>query len=83
VFCGLTRSFVLIGSGQWQESLQYHLLGIPIYIGTLCLAVLGLLAPMQVERLIRTITQRRAVYLLIAVLILCWLWKISHDPQFW
>jgi hypothetical protein len=83
VFCGLTRSFVLIGHGQWQESLHYHLLGIPFYLTTITVAVLGTIAPAKAAYLTRLLTQRRVVLLLITVLTLCWLWKLGQDPQFW
>jgi hypothetical protein len=83
VFCGLTRSFVLIGHGQWRESLHYHLLGIPFYLLMVSIALLGVLVPQQAARLIRLLTRRHAVYLLIVILLLCWVWKLGQDPQFW
>lgn len=83
VFCGLTRSFVLIGHGQWQESLRYHLLGIPFYLATISLAMFGTFAPAKASRMIHAFTQRRAVFVWMAILTLCWLWKLGHDPQFW
>jgi hypothetical protein len=68
LFCGLTRSFVLIGKGEWEASLQYHLLGIPVYLLTLGVAVFG---------------QRRVLIILGVVLSVCWFWKLGHNPRFW
>ena len=30
--CGLTRSFVCLGHGQWRESLHWHPLGPPLFL---------------------------------------------------
>lgn len=82
-FCGLTRSFVLIGKGEWQASLQYHLLGIPIYLFTLGIAIFGLVAPHKTHQLFRFLCQRKTLIVIGLVLTVCWLWKLGHDPRFW
>jgi hypothetical protein len=83
LFCGLTRSFILIGQGHWQESLQYHLLGIPLYGFALFLASFGLLLPGFTSRIIALFQSKYALMLLFLIFSTCWLWKLGQSPQFW
>ena len=82
-FCGLTRSFVLIGKGEWQASFQYHMLGIPIYMMTLGIAVFGLIAPRKTSQVLAFLCQRRSLAVVALALSLCWFWKLSQAPRFW
>lgn len=83
VFCGLTRSFILIGQGQFTESLQYHLLGLPVYLLVCGFAFLGPFFPLSIRVFQRVISRKLPVLLLCVMLTLCWLWKIGQPSRFW
>lgn len=83
LFCGLTRSFVLITQGQWQQSLEYHLLGIPAYLAVSLFAVFGLAKPHWAKRFLRLATTRPSLLAIMGIFALCWLWKLVHSPQLW
>lgn len=83
VFCGMTRSFILIGQGKPLESISYHWLGIPVYFLACFFAVVGLCFPDWTARTLRIVTQKLPVALTFTLLAICWLWKIGHHPRFW
>lgn len=83
LFCGFTRSFILISQGKLSESWDYHPLGIPVYLLTLTFAIIGLLKPIWGEGLLRFLTQRSSLILISGLLSLGWLWKLLHSPHFW
>lgn len=82
-FCGVTRSFILLGRGEWLTSLQYHLLGIPLYGTTLFFAVMGIISPTQTQASLNVFLKKRLVVPLMICLLACWLWKLTHNPAFW
>jgi hypothetical protein len=83
VFCGATRSFILLSLGQWQASMNYHLLGIPFYLSTLFLAVFGIFRPENTLTLLAGLRDKRVVVTILALLLACWLWKLGQNPVFW
>lgn len=83
VFCGLTRSFILIGQGHFTESIQYHLLGLPVYLLICGFALLGPFFPVRVMAIQKSMTRKLPVLLLCVMLTLCWLWKVGQSPRFW
>ncbi|WP_373532715.1 DUF2752 domain-containing protein [Vampirovibrio sp.] len=83
VFCGMTRSFILIAQGRPLESIAYHWLGVPVYLLTCLLAIGGLCYPEQTHQALRRATQKRPVAVVFGLLVLGWLWKLGHAPRFW
>lgn len=83
LFCGLTRSFILIGQGKLTESWHYHPLGLPVYCFTVAFALIGLIKPLWGEAVFRFLTRRPLLILIFCVFSLGWLWKILHSPHFW
>lgn len=83
VFCGMTRSFTLIGQGKPLESIPYHWLGIPVYLLTCLLAIGGLCYPRQTHQALQRVTKKRPVALACSILLIVWLWKLGHEPRFW
>jgi hypothetical protein len=83
VFCGATRSFILLSLGHWQASLHYHLLGIPFYLSTLFLATFGLFRPEKTLALLAWLQDKRVIAAILALLLTCWLWKLGQNPVFW
>lgn len=82
-FCGLTRSLALIWQGQWAETVNYHLLGIPVFLMLALMAILGPLFPDTAQRFIRFATRRPVVYVGLALLLAVWLWKLGQNPAYW
>jgi hypothetical protein len=82
-FCGLTRSFTMIWQGRWLQALDYHPLGFPFFLAAVLLAFGGALLPEATRPVIRFFTNRPAVYGAVALLVLCWLWKLARNPVYW
>lgn len=83
MFCGFTRSFILINQGQFKDSWHYHPLGIPVYLLTLAFAVMGVLKPLWSKRLLLFLSRKPSLLLILILLSLGWLWKLAHSPRFW
>lgn len=83
VFCGMTRSFILIGQGKLLESVSYHGLGIPVYLLTCLFAIGGLFYPRQTYQALQWATQKQLVAVACGILLIVWLWKTGHEPRFW
>ena len=83
IFCGVTRSFILLNQGHWQASLQYHLFGIPFYLSTLFIALLGPVSPQKTEHFLKLCLDKRVLFPLLVLLSACWVWKMLHNPVFW
>ena len=83
VFCGMTRSFVLIGQGRYFASLDYHLLGGPVYLVVLFFAFVAPFFSLQTDTGLRRLTARPVLVMMGVLLMACWLWKLSHSPRFW
>lgn len=82
-FCGLTRSFTLIGQGQWLTSLDLHPLGIPLYLLTVYFALASLLKPNWADRLLRYAGRPIFYWTGFTSFLLAWCWKLGHNPHFW
>jgi hypothetical protein len=83
VFCGMTRSFTLIGQGKLLESISYHWLGIPVYLLTCLFAVAGLLYPQQAHQALQWAMRKRPLAVACSMLFIVWLWKLGCEPRFW
>jgi hypothetical protein len=83
LFCGFTRSFILISQGKVSESWHYHPLGLPVYFLTLAFALIGITKPIWGEVILRLLTRRHWLICIFGVLSLSWLWKLLHSPRFW
>lgn len=83
VFCGITRSFILLSQGLWSDSLRYHLLGIPFYGATLFLAIFGLTHPQKIQTTLGLVKDKRVLAILLVALLACWVWKLGQNPVFW
>lgn len=83
LFCGLTRSFVLISQGQWLASLNYHLLGIPVYLVTLLFTFFSLIRPDWVNQWLSRVITSSSMFAILGIFTVCWLWKLCQHPRFW
>jgi len=83
LFCGLTRSFILIGRGQWVESMHYHPLGAPLYLLAIFFAGFGLIKPGWAQKALAILTTRNSLALALILFSACWLWKLGQSPRFW
>ncbi len=83
LFCGLTRSFILIGQGQWAESWHYHPMGLPLYGLAILFAGLGLIKPSWAQKMTGLLSARNSLALALILFSACWLWKLGQSPRFW
>lgn len=81
--CGLTRGFVLVAGGHWQEATRYHLLSVPLFLGFLFYIPLGLFRPELATALVRCMLNRKAIFFILALLFVLWGLKLSGEPRYW
>ncbi|MBW4487781.1 MAG: DUF2752 domain-containing protein [Trichocoleus desertorum ATA4-8-CV12] len=83
--CGMTRSFMAIAQGDWNQALVHHLFG-PVLFVSLAIAAVHLLAELVVGRRITTgysalISQRQVHYLGLAMFLSYHIWRLYGLSQ--
>lgn len=77
---GCTRSFFALIRGDWQESLRFNALLVPICLLTMA-SVLQLVG--QVVKRHKLALSRALVVLWAVILPLAWVLKLASNPQYW
>jgi hypothetical protein len=81
--CGLTRSFLSLAHGHWQEAFFYNPLGFLLYFGAIVFFLMSLLLPSQALLILRMLRNPYSLYTLFVLLGLTWLFKLLNAPVYW